>query len=94
MILMQSNILRNSFRERARTVFLRSQWVFMGFLDLPGSLGVTLADEIDSLCSTRSDNEADATRRIKTEFLVQMQGVNNNNEGTRPTGGVSLTELK
>ena len=40
-----------------------------------------VTDEIDSLCSSRSDNEADATRRIKTEFLVQMQGVNNDNEG-------------
>lgn len=32
--------------------------------------------QIDALCSSRSDNESEAARRIKTEFLVQMQGVN------------------
>jgi hypothetical protein len=29
---------------------------------------------VDSLCSSRSDNESESARRIKTEFLVQMQG--------------------
>jgi len=37
-------------------------------------------DEIDSLCSSRSDNDDDSIRRIKTEFLVQMQGVGKNND--------------
>ena len=32
--------------------------------------------QIDALCSTRGDSESEAARRIKTEFLVQMQGVN------------------
>ena len=33
------------------------------------------AVQVDSLCGSRSDNESESARRIKTEFLVQMQVV-------------------
>lgn len=42
---------------------------------------VIFIDEIDSICGARSDGENDSTRRIKTEMLVQLQGVGSDNKG-------------
>lgn len=40
-----------------------------------------LQDEIDSLCGARGEgSESESSRRIKTEFLVQMQGVGKNSD--------------
>ena len=41
---------------------------------------IIFIDEIDSLCGSRNEGENDATRRIKTEFLVQMQGVGHDDD--------------
>jgi vacuolar protein-sorting-associated protein 4 len=44
---------------------------------------IIFIDEIDALCGKRDSGSANAedTARLKTEFLVQMDGLGNNNDG-------------
>lgn len=51
---------------------------------------IIFIDEIDSLCGSRSEGENDATRRIKTEFLVQMQGVGHTDDGLLVLGATNI----
>lgn len=51
---------------------------------------IVFIDEIDSLCSARGDGENESARRIKTEFLVQMQGVGNDNDGVLVLGATNV----
>ena len=46
--------------------------------------------QIDALCSTRGEGESEAARRIKTEFLVQMQGVNTHDARVLVLGATNL----
>lgn len=41
---------------------------------------IIFVDEIDALCSKRSDDETESMRRIKNEFLVQMSEVAHDNQ--------------
>jgi len=51
---------------------------------------IVFIDEIDSLCGSRSEGENDSARRIKTEFLVQMQGVGSNQDGVLVLGATNV----
>lgn len=51
---------------------------------------IIFIDEIDALVSSRSDSESESSRRIKNEFLVQMDGVGKKTEGVLLLGATNI----
>ena len=54
-------------------------------------------DEIDSMCSKRGDQDHEASRRVKSEILIQMDGVVTSaeeNKGTRASMHSLVITLK
>ncbi|KAJ6620138.1 P-loop containing nucleoside triphosphate hydrolase protein [Mycena sp. CBHHK59/15] len=46
--------------------------------------------EVDSMTGARGDGDSDASRRLKTEFLVQMDGVGHDDTGVLVIGATNL----
>lgn len=51
---------------------------------------IIFIDEIDALCGPRGESQSEASRRIQTELLIQMDGVGKDSKGVLILGATNL----
>lgn len=51
---------------------------------------IIFIDEVDSLTGTRGENSSESAGRIKTEFLIQMDGVGHDDSGVLVIGATNV----
>lgn len=51
---------------------------------------IVFIDEVDALCGPRGEGESEASRRIKTELLIQMDGVGKDSQGILILGATNI----
>lgn len=51
---------------------------------------VIFIDEIDSICGVRKEDEHESMRRVKTQLMIEMQGVGSDNQGILVLGATNL----
>lgn len=65
---------RREREDRARAVSVGSVSGDEGRVAYRNQPSILFIDEIDSILTARSENENESSRRLKTEFMVQLDG--------------------